>query len=43
MVIAVVGNKVDLESQRQVPSERPFQEFKEAFDIECWEVSAKTG
>lgn len=39
----VVGNKVDLEAEREVPKQRPIQEFKENFDIECYEVSAKTG
>jgi GTPase SAR1 family protein len=39
----VVGNKVDLEAEREVPTQRPIQEFKENFDIECYEVSAKTG
>lgn len=39
----VVGNKVDLEEERKVPSERPLREYKDKFDIDCWEVSAKTG
>jgi small GTP-binding protein len=43
IVLALVGNKVDLEGDRRVPSERPVQEYREAFGIDCWEVSAKTG
>jgi hypothetical protein len=39
----VVGNKVDLEDERKVPTERPIREYKDKFDIDCWEVSAKTG
>lgn len=39
----VAGNKVDLEEEREVPTQRPIQEFKENFDIDCYEVSAKTG
>ena len=39
----VVGNKVDLEEERKVAIERPIREFKDKFDIDCWEVSAKTG
>ncbi len=39
----VVGNKADLEDQRKVPNERPIKEYREKFDIDCWEVSAKTG
>jgi ribosome biogenesis GTPase A len=39
----VVGNKADLDEERKVPTERPIREFKEKFDIDCWEVSAKTG
>lgn len=39
----VVGNKADLEDQRKVPTDRPIKEYKEKFDIDCWEVSAKTG
>lgn len=39
----VVGNKVDLEEDRKVPPERPLREYKEKFDIDCWEISAKTG
>lgn len=39
----VVGNKVDLEEERKVPTQRPIREYKEKFDIDCWEVSAKTG
>ena len=41
--MTVVGNKSDLESERQVPTERARQEYKETFDIDFWEVSAKTG
>jgi GTPase SAR1 family protein len=39
----VVGNKVDLEDERKVPTERPINEFQKKFDIDCWETSAKTG
>ena len=39
----VVGNKADLDDQRKVPNERPIKEYREKFDIDCWEVSAKTG
>jgi GTPase SAR1 family protein len=39
----VVGNKADLIDERKVPFERPPKEYKEKFDIDCWEVSAKTG
>ena len=43
IVLTVVGNKLDLESEREVPTERTKQEYKETFDIDFWEVSAKTG
>lgn len=43
IVMMVVGNKVDLDEDRKVPSERPLREYKDKFDIDCWEVSAKTG
>lgn len=26
-----------------MPFDRPEHEFKDTFDIDCWEVSAKTG
>jgi GTPase SAR1 family protein len=39
----VVGNKIDLEGDRKVPADRPIREYKDKFDIDCWEVSAKTG
>lgn len=39
----VVGNKIDLEEDRKVPTQRPIRQYKEKFDIDCWEVSAKTG
>ena len=39
----VVGNKLDIEHERKVPRERLMREYKEKFDIDCWEVSAKTG
>jgi len=39
----VVGNKCDLEDERKVPTLRPISEYKDKFDIDCWEVSAKTG
>ena len=26
-----------------MPTDRPLREYKEKFDIDCWEVSAKTG
>ena len=39
----VVGNKIDMEAERRVPVERPIREYKDKFDIDCWEVSAKTG
>ena len=28
---------------RKVPTDRPIKEYREKFDIDCWEVSAKTG
>jgi GTPase SAR1 family protein len=43
VVLMVVGNKVDLEEERKVPTDRPINEFQKKFDIECWETSAKTG
>ena len=43
VVMMVVGNKVDLEDDRKVPVERPLREYKDKFDVDCWEVSAKTG
>jgi 50S ribosomal subunit-associated GTPase HflX len=39
----VVGNKVDMVSERTVLPERPFKDYKNKLDIDCWEVSAKTG
>jgi GTPase SAR1 family protein len=39
----IVGNKVDLEADRKVPLSHPLKEYKDKFDIDCWEVSAKTG
>lgn len=41
--MALVGNKTDLDDRREVSRERPQQEYKEAFDIDCWEVSARSG
>jgi GTPase SAR1 family protein len=38
-----VGNKTDLTNERQVTAKRALKEFKEEFDLDCWEVSAKTG
>ena len=38
-----VGNKADLESEKRVFWDRPLREYKEKFDIYCWEVSAKSG
>lgn len=43
VVLMVVGNKIDMENERRVPAERPIREYKDKFDIDCWEVSAKTG
>ena len=43
VVLMVVGNKIDLENDRKVPAERPIKEYKDKFDIDCWDVSAKTG
>jgi len=43
VVLMVVGNKIDLEGDRKVPADRPIREYKDKFDIDCWEVSAKTG
>ena len=43
VALMIVGNKVDLEEDRKVPSYRPMREYKEKFDIDCWETSAKTG
>ena len=39
----IAGNKIDIESEGRVPKERVFREYKERFNIDCWEVSAKTG
>ncbi len=39
----VVGNKIDMENERKVPNDRPTKQYKDKFDIDCWEVSAKTG
>lgn len=39
----VVGNKIDLEKDRKVTYDRAVKEYKEEFDVDCWEVSAKTG
>lgn len=39
----IVGNKVDIVNERQVPPERPIKEYKNKLDIDCREVSAKTG
>jgi hypothetical protein len=39
----VAGNKMDLEGERKVPADRPRREYKDNFDIDCWEISAKTG
>lgn len=38
-----MGNKADLINERQVTAKRALKEFKEEFDLDCWEVSAKTG
>ena len=43
VVLMVLGNKVDRENDRKVLNDRPLREYKEKFDIDCWEVSAKTG
>jgi GTPase SAR1 family protein len=43
VVLMVVGNKIDRENDRKVPNDRPLREYKEKFDIDCWEASAKTG
>lgn len=39
----VVGNKIDLEKDRKVTYDRAVKEYKEEFDVDCWDVSAKTG
>jgi translation elongation factor EF-4 len=39
----IVGNKVDKVGERTVPPERPIKEYKNKLDIDCKEVSAKTG
>lgn len=43
VVLALVGKKFDLADRREVSIERPEQEYREAFGVDCWEVSAKTG
>jgi len=43
VVLMVVGNKIDMENDRKVPTDRPQGEYKKRFDVDCWEVSAKTG
>ena len=43
VVLMVLGNKIDRENDRKVLNDRPLREYKEKFDIDCWEVSAKTG
>ena len=43
ITVFVVGNKVDLEKERKVTHDRAIKEYKEEFDVDCWEVSAKSG
>lgn len=39
----VVGNKVDDANNRQVEFDKAKADYKDRFDIECFETSAKTG
>jgi GTPase Era involved in 16S rRNA processing len=39
----VIGNKVDDAANRQVDYEKAKADYKDRFDIECFETSAKTG
>jgi hypothetical protein len=32
----IVGNKIDMENERKVPTERPLKEYKDKFDIDSW-------
>jgi len=43
IVVMVVGNKIDNENERIVPFERTVNEYQKKLDIECREVSAKSG
>ena len=43
ITVYVVGNKQDLQGERKVTFDRAVKEYKEEFDVDCWEVSAKTG
>lgn len=43
VVVMIVGNKVDIVNERQVPTERPIKEYTNKLDIDCREVSAKSG
>jgi GTPase Era involved in 16S rRNA processing len=39
----VVGNKIDNAENRQVTFEKAKADYKDRFDIDCFETSAKTG
>jgi GTPase SAR1 family protein len=39
----VVGNKVDDAANRQVEFDKAKADYKDRFDIDCFETSAKTG
>jgi hypothetical protein len=39
----VVGNKIDNAKERAVPYDRALKEYQNKLDIDCREVSAKSG
>lgn len=39
----IIGNKADDEANRQITFEKAKADYKDRFDIECFETSAKTG
>lgn len=39
----LVGNKVDDSNNRKIAFEKAKADYKERFDIECFETSAKSG
>lgn len=39
----LIGNKIDNSDNRKVTYEKAKADYKERFDIECFETSAKTG
>ena len=43
MKIIVLGNKVDDVENKKVDLERAKADYKDRFDIDCFETSAKTG